>query len=70
MTSYASFAAVMGLANLFLQTLLPPTREAKQVLDANHQRRLNAFLKEVGISMKGKWADALQDLAAESEEDE
>ncbi len=68
-TSYAGFASVIGLANLFLQTLLPPTREAKQVLDANHQRRLNTFLKEVGIGMKGTWADALQDLAAESEED-
>jgi len=69
-TSYASFAAVMGLANLFLQTLMPPTREAKQVIDANHKRRLEAFLKEVGIGMKGTWADALEDLAAESEEDE
>jgi Arc/MetJ-type ribon-helix-helix transcriptional regulator len=69
-TSYASFAAVMGLANLFLQTHMPPTREAKQVIDANHRRRLDAFLKEVGIGMKGPWADALQDLAAENGEDE
>jgi hypothetical protein len=69
LTSYASFAAVMNLANLFLSTLLPPTREAKQVLDANHKQRLDKFIKELGMEMKGRWANALQDFAAEAEEE-
>jgi Arc/MetJ-type ribon-helix-helix transcriptional regulator len=68
-TGYANFAAVMSLANLFLETLLPPTREARQVLDANHKARLDKFIKALGMDMKGKWANTLQDFAAEMEEE-
>ncbi len=63
-TSFANFAAVMNLANLILQTLLPPTREAKQVLDGNYKQRLDKFLQEMGIEMKGRWANVHQDLTA------
>jgi len=45
-----------------------PAREAKQVLDANYQSRLDRFMKDLGKEMKGKWADALQDVASEGED--
>jgi len=50
------------------QRILPPAREAKQVLDANYQSRLDRFMKDLGKEMKGKWADALQDVASEGED--
>lgn len=68
-TGFANFAAVMNLANLFLQTLLPPTREARQVLDANYKKRFDKFIQELGMEMKGRWANALQDFETEMEED-
>jgi hypothetical protein len=66
-TSYAAFAAVMGLAQMFLQTVLPPTREAKAVLDANLKARTNKFLQEIGMGMKGPYAVALQNFLGEEE---
>jgi hypothetical protein len=67
LTAFLTFAATMALAQTLFQTILPPTREARQVLDANLKARMDKFIQTVGIDMKGKWATTLQSLVEEAQ---